>query len=59
MLATSATAMPEVAAESQFETAIGAALKTLFSDAANGTAITDALVQSTLTSAQQQMQAAG
>lgn len=59
VLASSATAMPEIAAESQFETAIGAALKTLFADAANGTAITDALVQSTLNSAQQQMQAAG
>jgi multiple sugar transport system substrate-binding protein len=57
VLATSATAMPEIAQESAFETAIGAALKTLFADAANGTAITDSLVQTTLNGAQQQMQA--
>jgi multiple sugar transport system substrate-binding protein len=59
VLASSATAMPEIAQESQFETAIGAALKTLFADAATGTPITDALVASELTKAQQQMQAGG
>ncbi len=59
VLAGSATAMPEIAQESQFETVIGAALKTLYADAASGTAITDSLIQSTLNSAQQQMQAGG
>ncbi|MBR7833545.1 sugar ABC transporter substrate-binding protein [Actinospica durhamensis] len=59
VLASSATAMPEIAQESQFETVIGAALKTLYADAASGTAITDSLIQSTLNSAQQQMAAGG
>ena len=59
VLASSATAMPEIAQESQFETVIGTAMKTLFADAANGTPITDALVNSALTKAQQQMQAGG
>ena len=59
VLATSATAMPEIAQESQFETVIGTAMKTLFADAAGGTAITDSVVNAALTKAQQQMQAAG
>jgi multiple sugar transport system substrate-binding protein len=59
VLATSATAMPEIAQEGQFETVVGTAMKTLFADAANGTAITDALVNTALTKAQQQMQAGG
>ena len=59
VLASTATAMPEIAQESEFETVIGTAMKNLFADAANGTAITDTLINSALTSAQQQMQAAG
>jgi multiple sugar transport system substrate-binding protein len=59
VLATSAAAMPEIPQESEFETVIGTAMKTLFDDAATGTAITDSLVASQLTKAQQQMQASG
>ena len=59
VLATSATAMPEIAQESEFETVIGTAMKTLFADAATGATITDAMVASALTKAQQQMQASG
>jgi multiple sugar transport system substrate-binding protein len=59
VLASSATAMPEIAQESQFETVVGTAMKTLFADAANGTQITDSLVSAALSKAQQQMQAGG
>ncbi len=59
VLATSAGSMPEVAAESQFETAIGTVLKNLFADAAQGKAITNSLVSAQLTAAQQQMAAGG
>jgi multiple sugar transport system substrate-binding protein len=59
VLASTATAMPEIAQESEFETVIGTAMKNLFASAAGGTAITDAQVNAALTSAQQQMQAAG
>ncbi|WP_049572306.1 ABC transporter substrate-binding protein [Nonomuraea sp. SBT364] len=54
-LATSAAALPQVPAESQFETAVGTAVKELFADAASGRAITTELVRERLTKAQQQM----
>jgi multiple sugar transport system substrate-binding protein len=59
VLASSAGSMPEIAKESEFQTVIGAALKHLFADAAGGKQITDALVDSELTTAQQTMQAGG
>lgn len=59
VLATSATAMPEIAQESQFETSVGTAMKTLFADAASGKAITDAAVSDALNQAQQKMEAGG
>jgi multiple sugar transport system substrate-binding protein len=59
VLASSAASMPEIAQESEFETVVGTAMKTLFADAANGTAITDSLVNAALTTAQQQMQSGG
>jgi multiple sugar transport system substrate-binding protein len=59
VLADSAISMPEIAQESEFETVIGAAMKNLFADAAQGQAITSALVAAQLDQAQQQMQAAG
>ncbi|MYS40544.1 extracellular solute-binding protein, partial [Streptomyces sp. SID5998] len=39
-LSTSAVALPQVAAESQFETTVGTAVKELFADAAAGRAVT-------------------
>ncbi|MFD8913693.1 ABC transporter substrate-binding protein [Streptomyces sp. NPDC059575] len=57
-LATSATALPQVADESQFETAVGTAVKDLFADAAAGRAVTTASVKAKLEKAQQQMPAA-
>ena len=59
VLANSAISMPEIAQESEFETVIGAAMKNLFADAAQGRQITSALVAAQLNQAQQQMQAAG
>ena len=56
-LATSAAALPQVADESQFETAVGTAVKNLFADAAAGRAITTASVKAALEKAQQQMPA--
>ncbi|MHC3468945.1 ABC transporter substrate-binding protein [Streptomyces sp. 7R007] len=56
-LATSAAALPQVADESQFETAVGTAVKSLFADAAAGRAITTDSVKSALEKAQQQMPA--
>lgn len=55
-LTTSAAPLPQVAAESQFETTVGTAIKELWAEAAAGHAITDELVKSKLTKAQQQMQ---
>jgi multiple sugar transport system substrate-binding protein len=55
-LTTSAAPLPQVAAESQFETTVGTAIKELWSEAAAGHAITTELVKSKLTKAQQQMQ---
>ncbi|MGW2211281.1 ABC transporter substrate-binding protein [Streptomyces sp. NPDC001781] len=57
-LARSAAALPQVATESQFETAVGTAVKTLFADAAAGRAVTTASVKAELEKAQQQMPAA-
>ncbi|MFJ8948033.1 ABC transporter substrate-binding protein [Streptomyces sp. NPDC102395] len=56
-LATSAIALPQVADESQFETAVGTAVKDLFADAAAGRAITTSSVKAALEKAQQQMPA--
>lgn len=57
-LATSAVALPQVAAESQFETTVGTAVKELFADAAAGRAVTTDSVKAKLEKAQQQMPAA-
>ncbi|MGW0971296.1 ABC transporter substrate-binding protein [Streptomyces sp. NPDC002516] len=54
-LAKSAAALPQVANESQFETAVGTAIKGLFADAAGGRAVTTASVKAALEKAQQQM----
>jgi multiple sugar transport system substrate-binding protein len=54
-LAKSAAALPQVADESQFETAVGTAVKDLFADAAAGRAVTTASVKAKLEKAQQQM----
>ncbi|MGV9629419.1 ABC transporter substrate-binding protein [Streptomyces sp. NPDC003487] len=56
-LATSAAALPQVADESQFETAVGTAVKELFADAAAGRPVTTASVKAKLAKAQQQMPA--
>ncbi|MFA7753655.1 sugar ABC transporter substrate-binding protein [Streptomyces sp. NRRL B-2790] len=57
-LATSAAALPQVASESQFETAVGTAVKELFADAAAGRTVTTDSVKAQLEKAQQQMPAA-
>ncbi|WP_405779843.1 sugar ABC transporter substrate-binding protein [Streptomyces sp. NBC_01378] len=54
-LATSATALPQVTNESQFETSVGTAVKNLFAQAANGKKLSTADVKAELTKAQQQM----
>ncbi|MFF0107998.1 ABC transporter substrate-binding protein [Streptomyces hirsutus] len=54
-LAQSAVALPQVPDESQFETAVGTAVKELFADAAGGREVTTASVEAALTKAQQQM----
>jgi multiple sugar transport system substrate-binding protein len=54
-LAKSAAALPQVADESQFETAVGTAIKGLFADAAGGRAVTTDSVKAALEKAQQQM----
>ncbi|MFF4399062.1 ABC transporter substrate-binding protein [Streptomyces sp. NPDC001480] len=56
-LAKSAAALPQVADESQFETAVGTAVKELFADAAAGRAVTADSVKAQLAKAQQQMPA--
>ena len=56
-LAKSAAALPQVADESQFETAVGTAVKNLFADVAAGRAVTTASVKAALDKAQQQMPA--
>lgn len=54
-LAVSAVAAPQVADESQFETAVGTAVKELFADAAAGPPVTQESVKAALEKAQQQM----
>ncbi|WP_019328257.1 ABC transporter substrate-binding protein [Streptomyces sp. TOR3209] len=54
-LADSATALPQVPEESQFETVVGTAVKELFTDAAAGRAVTTESVRAKLEKAQQQM----
>ncbi|MFE4861113.1 ABC transporter substrate-binding protein [Streptomyces sp. NPDC056670] len=56
-LAGSAQALPQVPDESQFETAVGTAVKDLFADAAAGRAVTTESVKAKLQKAQQQMPA--
>ncbi|MEU6257884.1 sugar ABC transporter substrate-binding protein [Streptomyces sp. NPDC047043] len=56
-LAKSAAALPQVADESQFETAVGTAVKDLFADVAAGRAVTTESVKAKLEKAQQQMPA--
>ncbi|AZM58931.1 MULTISPECIES: ABC transporter substrate-binding protein [unclassified Streptomyces] len=54
-LAKSAVALPQVPDESQFETAVGTAVKELFADAAARREVTTDSVKAALTKAQQQM----
>jgi multiple sugar transport system substrate-binding protein len=54
-LLNSATPLPQVPSESQYETAVGTAVKGLFADAAAGRAVTTASVRAALEKAQQQM----
>ncbi|KUH36688.1 MULTISPECIES: ABC transporter substrate-binding protein [Streptomyces] len=54
-LSTSATALPQVPEESQFETVVGTAVKELFADAAAGRPVTTESVRAKLEKAQQQM----
>ena len=56
-LAKSAAALPQVADESQFETAVGTAVKDLLADVAAGRAVTTDSVKAKLEKAQQQMPA--
>ncbi|GAA0584287.1 sugar ABC transporter substrate-binding protein [Streptomyces crystallinus] len=51
----SAAPLPQVPEESQFETAVGTAVKSLWADAAAGRAVTTESVRAALTKAQQQM----
>ncbi|MFH9613716.1 ABC transporter substrate-binding protein [Streptomyces pratensis] len=55
-LATSAAPLPQVPNESQFETAVGTAVKELFADAAAGKSVTTESVKARLEKAQQTMQ---
>ncbi|MFF3427782.1 ABC transporter substrate-binding protein [Streptomyces sp. NPDC002602] len=54
-LGTSAAPLPQVPEESQFETAVGTAVKELFAEAAAGNPVTTESVKAKLTKAQQQM----
>ncbi|WP_394428444.1 ABC transporter substrate-binding protein [Streptomyces sp. SGAir0957] len=54
-LAKSAAPLPQVADESQFETAVGTAVKELFADAAAGKPVTTESVKAALSKAQQSM----
>ncbi|HEY1486207.1 MAG TPA: sugar ABC transporter substrate-binding protein [Micromonosporaceae bacterium] len=55
ILSTTAAALPEVPAESQFETLIGAMMKGLFADIASGKTVSDSEIASQLATAQQQV----
>jgi multiple sugar transport system substrate-binding protein len=59
VLATSAEPLPEVPQESQFETLVGGAMKTMFADAANGKPVTDEYVRAKLDQVDQQLAASG
>ncbi|HEV3358397.1 MAG TPA: extracellular solute-binding protein, partial [Pseudonocardiaceae bacterium] len=59
VLGTTSAPLPQVAKESQFETAVGEQMKALFADAASGKPINDATVKAALTTANQQMAAGG
>jgi multiple sugar transport system substrate-binding protein len=59
VLAGSAEPLPEVPQESQFETLVGAAMKTMFADAAAGKPITDEYVRAKLDQVDQQLAASG
>jgi multiple sugar transport system substrate-binding protein len=55
ILSTTAAPMPAVAAESQFETAVGTAIIHLYASAATGKTVTPAMIGSALSQAQQQL----
>jgi multiple sugar transport system substrate-binding protein len=55
ILSTTAAPMPAVAAESQFETAVGTAIIHLYASAATGKTVTPAMISSALSQAQQQL----
>lgn len=59
VLGSTSAPLPQVAKESQFETAVGEQMKALFADAASGKPINDATVKAALTTANQQMAAGG
>jgi multiple sugar transport system substrate-binding protein len=55
ILSTTAAPMPAVAAESQFETAVGTAIIHLYSSAATGKTVTSSMIGQALSQAQQQL----
>jgi multiple sugar transport system substrate-binding protein len=55
ILSTTAAPMPAVAAESQFETAVGTAIIHLYASAATGKTVTASMIGSALSQAQQQL----
>jgi multiple sugar transport system substrate-binding protein len=55
ILSKSAAPLPAVAAESQFETLIGTAVKDMLADAASGKTVSDSKISSELKAAQQQL----
>ena len=55
VLGNSAAPLPQVPGESQFEKLVGAAMTTLFADAATGKTVTSAQIASALAAAQQQV----
>lgn len=59
VLAETSAPLPEVAAESQFETTVGNAMKAMWADAASGKPITDQYVQAKLAAAEQQVNTGG
>jgi multiple sugar transport system substrate-binding protein len=59
VLSSSAEPLPQVPQESQFESLIGAAMKSMFADAANGKPISDDYVRGKLQQVDQQLAASG
>ncbi|WP_037570556.1 ABC transporter substrate-binding protein [Phaeacidiphilus oryzae] len=59
VLAQTAQTMPMIAQESQFETTVGTALKSLMADAATGKTVSDADIKAKLSAANQQMATGG